>query len=701
MAEHTVTVEVFYSGSWNDHTSDVYARDPVSITRGRSDEQQQTGPSRANFTLDNRQGQSNPDNPTSPLFGLVGRNTPVRIDVDGQRRFTGEVASLTPEHSSDNVDAWVKVQAAGILRRLGANRPPLRDPLYRHLERVVVDRVAWWALDGGDLSTAGQLTAGSGGEFAPISGNIKFGTQELAPWLAPGVTMDANSTMAASVQMTQSPEDLSVLHVRRAEGGGSGPSVLVFGEADVGNQWIITFTPDPFNEVEVQLVHDGSFVGVWGPTAVPQLFTDGLHAVQFDAFGLPDVDQIAWELWVDGQMVLNDFAFSTPLTGVSRIESSYNPGADEVPLAQGHWVVRQNVLSREPFVEAAFGHPGEPAGERFFRLCQEEGVDVSIPFLTGAAMGPQRPETLLALLRECVAADQGIMSEQRAVIGLTYRRPESLYVAATPLALDYDQHQVAPPLIPTTDDQQTRNEVTASRVGGGQAKVVVEEGPLSILPPPAGVGRYEHTADVNVASDQQLPNIAGWLAHLGTWPGARVPVVRVDLDASPELAGDVEFLDPGDRVTIDNLPARITPNQIEMLVQGWTETVQTHRRVIELNTSPAGPWQVGRVESSFEPAGPADPRRYDTAGSETVSEFEAGADTQVNVIVTLGPTWTTAPADVPFDIAASGVRLRVTAVVDGIMRQHMTVDQEPVNGVRKWIPAGSPVTLWQPGYYGL
>jgi hypothetical protein len=81
-----VAVEIYYSGAWHDITAtdDVYTRDPITISpRGRPDEVQRIPPTRLAATINNRDGTYSPRNPMSPLYGLIGRNTPARVTVAG------------------------------------------------------------------------------------------------------------------------------------------------------------------------------------------------------------------------------------------------------------------------------------------------------------------------------------------------------------------------------------------------------------------------------------------------------------------------------------------------------------------------------------------------------------------------------------------------------------------------------------------
>lgn len=74
-----VLVEMMTGSSWTNITGDVYTRDPIEIGRGKSDEAGTAAPSYCKFTLNNADGKYSPRNPISPYYGLIGRNTQVRV----------------------------------------------------------------------------------------------------------------------------------------------------------------------------------------------------------------------------------------------------------------------------------------------------------------------------------------------------------------------------------------------------------------------------------------------------------------------------------------------------------------------------------------------------------------------------------------------------------------------------------------------
>lgn len=79
-----VYTEMYIDDTWVDISTDVQVRDnsgEVAIKRGKSNEASNVEPSTCEFELNNRDGQYSPRNPQSSYFGLIGRNTPVRVGL--------------------------------------------------------------------------------------------------------------------------------------------------------------------------------------------------------------------------------------------------------------------------------------------------------------------------------------------------------------------------------------------------------------------------------------------------------------------------------------------------------------------------------------------------------------------------------------------------------------------------------------------
>lgn len=91
-----IKVELQLNSAWTDITTDLRAEQQIRITRGRSDEGQQTDTTKCTFTLDNNASAYSPQNPTGPYYGAIGRNTPVRVSV-----MTGSTYLDLPGGSND------------------------------------------------------------------------------------------------------------------------------------------------------------------------------------------------------------------------------------------------------------------------------------------------------------------------------------------------------------------------------------------------------------------------------------------------------------------------------------------------------------------------------------------------------------------------------------------------------------------------
>lgn len=320
-----------------------------------------------------------------------------------------------------------------------------------------------------------------------------------------------------------------------------------------------------------------------------------------------------------------------------------------------------------------------------WRHYELRAYDTSVP------LGAQQRTDLLDAWEQAATTDHGILGEDHTAPGMAYRPLSTMYNQPAAITLDAAAGGVGdiePPLLPVLDDQAIRNDVTVSRIGGSSSRVVDEDHIERH-------GRYDESPELNAANDGQTLDLAMWRLHLGTWPGMRYPTVAPALDARPSLIDTWLGLRYGDRVDIINLPPQHPAGAVELLVQGWTDSITGARLSVPINATPFGPLWVLEWADPADSPGPDDPVRYDSGGSTVASSFEAGADTSLSVAIGTGhPLWDTA-ADFPLDIEVAGVRLRVTAISGSSSPQTMTVQQTPINGVTKTIEAGEQVRLFR------
>jgi hypothetical protein len=244
--------------------------------------------------------------------------------------------------------------------------------------------------------------------------------------------------------------------------------------------------------------------------------------------------------------------------------------------------------------------------------------------------------------------------EHRARPALRYRGRATLYNQTPSLTLNYTADgEVAPPLEPLDDDADVVNDVTVQRIDGSSARVVLEDGPLSVQAPPNGIGRYDTSVQLSLADDAQAEPIAAWRLHLGTWDAPRYPVVHVDLAAAPHLIDTILGVDQGDLIRITNLPAWLPPGDVDLIVQGYTESFDQYAWDIYFNCTPAGPWSVGVTDDAVL-------GKADTDGCQLTTALTSTATAPV-VLTTSGLPWNTSGAQYPFDLRVGGEVWTATA----------------------------------------
>src|SRR5690554_5473413 len=152
-----VVVELFYDGQWHDVTCQVRGTPAldgqIRIQRGfRTPFAPRVDPGVCELALNNRDGTFSPRNPRSPLYGKIGRNTPLRVRVGDDVRFVGEVSQWPQKWIGDAV--WAPIEASGLLRRLSTNGP-LEDAVHR-LTQVYGPPDGYLPLDDPAGSTSGR-----------------------------------------------------------------------------------------------------------------------------------------------------------------------------------------------------------------------------------------------------------------------------------------------------------------------------------------------------------------------------------------------------------------------------------------------------------------------------------------------------------------------------------------------------------------
>lgn len=332
--------------------------------------------------------------------------------------------------------------------------------------------------------------------------------------------------------------------------------------------------------------------------------------------------------------------------------------------------------------DACVGWAAETSVARMQRLAQQEQIPVSVatPATTDVArMGPPTSSTLLAQLREVETAEQGILyDEVDGSIALLIR--ELRWNQAVALALDITQHQIAWPFEPDDNDQQTRNDVSSARPGATAGYRYVDTTSRNSV---GTIGYYSTTRTVNLWLDQDLRQDAEFAVALGTVDDLRYPQIPIDLTRNPGLILSWLNTNVGNRAQVTHPPSTLTPNTLDLIVEGWTERFDTKRWVAALNTSSAKPWTAWILES-----GTGNQSRLDSEASTLAAAVSAGATSWPVSTQSGYPLWV-CPSS--FALGAAGEQVTLTAVattlLDTFTRTTSSGWGTPDNGP-SWITSG-------------
>jgi hypothetical protein len=716
VSDHDVTVQLYYDGGW--HDAPALTRGGVTLSRGAAGEGQDAPPSAAGLQLDNRTGAYNPRNPAGPLYGLVGRNTPMRVSADGSVRSTTEVSSWAPGREIKG-SAWTTVQGGGLMRRLQQGTTPLRTPAVRAVPSAS-NLIAFWPLEEGEDATY-AASGLDGGDPLTLSGAIGFGRGAGLPGWPPIVDLgQGGGTLTAPIRGAGSTAfgiEYVVRYPTRDSGLAVSPTLMDI-RFSGGSIARLTLFADPYMYA---LPVDAADLGL-GAAARPEV---PVYDSVYRHFQL-DVDQdgsdviLTW--YINGEFIsTGSFPGQETYTGQTMgtpYQVQINPAGNSVGMPALGYLGFYS--SASPGWSGAgiphLGYPGELAGQRFLRVADEEGVDADVigdPDDT-QAMGPQPAASLVDVLRECVRTDDGMLFEARDDRTLIMRTGRDRYNQASSLTLDFTGEQLAPGLAPVIDDAPTRNDVTAARRGGGSARAVQLTGPLNVQDPiadPQGIGRVDHRVDVNTATDAVLLSHASWHLAKGTVDEPRYPNITVDLDArgvEPALIAALDALEIGDRFEVENLPADWQAGNASLLLLGVRENYPAgagdYRRLVTLNAAPASVYEIGIVGADN---GSTDLRGQAVDTDLSTLSSGVGAYATSLSVTTSSVVWTTDSDDWNpalngggLFVEIGGEQMRVTSITGASSPQTVAVVRS-TNGVVKAHAAGAAVDAAHPIRVGL
>jgi hypothetical protein len=580
-------------------------------------------------------------------------------------RFVGEI-SAWPVRWETKHDVVVQVEASGVLRRLSQGASPVRSAIYREFTNPSRSGIAaYWPMEDGAGATS--LASAFDGHPALIISASGVTPANYTGWAA----SDAIPTLETGGGRARVPSYAAtnatfIRFFAEVPTGGVASTQRLFSFVTTGTARTWSLYVNTSGDLDLR-AHDidGTQIMATGfdPVAINgRPVHIGVELTQDGA----DIDYTLIVFYVDDSTLTTAsqggaVGTLTGYTAGSALEVRFGQDGGMNGTALGHIAVANSSTAYANTLKAMVAWEQEEATARIFRLGEEEDIP-AFPVIGGdQEMGIQRLATLLDLVREAEAADGGILCEARDFLGMRYRDRLSLYNQPPAMVLDYEAADgLVTPLEPVDDDQRVRNDITVARTGGSSARATLDEGTLSTQAPPDGVGRYDESVTLSLFDDDQVNDHAGWRLHLGTWDATRFPVVKVMLANAVHMLEDAAALDIGDRFHITNPPSWLPPDTIDLMVQGYTETLDQFTWTLEYNCSPAGAWDVAWTGDADTAGAEREFAWADTDGAELAEDLDT-TETVVDVLATEGEVWTSDPEDSLYDVRVGGEVMTVMA----------------------------------------
>lgn len=416
-----IVVELYLGGAWVDVSLDVYGRDDVDITRGLSEWSSDVQPGRCKVTLENKAGKYSRYNLSSPYYGLLRSNIPLRVTVDGYRRFLGEVSEW-PVRSDP--DLHVPIEASGVWRRLSQCDSEEESPFYRGMMRAVDPTLmpaGYWpcenveddeAILAADTRRGAPLTVNRSPEgFTTKSGFL--GSEQIL-----GI---ANSQVYADFPAYGSPNDpvLTGALIKLPDAGVAADTtpLMTVNTTGTAAYWRIRANINGTLSLQVaDPMTDGGLGGVivtYGNTSwniLGRAAYIGLTLVQ-------NGSNIDWTLqaWPEGETApLTTTGTLNSRTFIAAWRSNFGTGHNLGDTALGHIACWKYTASLPAYImNLANGWRGETAAARVARLAQEEGIPLVVSGVTSRSL-PMRQQAVksgLDLMMNAVDADGGVLFE--------------------------------------------------------------------------------------------------------------------------------------------------------------------------------------------------------------------------------------------------------------------------------------------------
>jgi hypothetical protein len=655
----------------------------------------------------------------SPVAGAVGvftrretgnTNTAPTTDfddfsmVDGPRiQFTGFVDEW-PVTWGDHAltQSYVPISASGQLRRL-ERAQPLKSATYREAT-ALTSVVGYWPMEDGSKAQflASAIQGGPPGGFSGMalaSDSAVDGSDPLP------VFSTATSRIWFPVPTYTSSGAWTVAWVMKIPASSISGAAQVMSWITPGStigRWQVTLAPGTPDVIRIDaytpagVPTSGGTVNFVDATSGAEL-SDG-RQLYFVVSGTQNGGNVDTSLYAyyaaDADGTVSSVVRSDSFAGTTgRVGYAYHDAVTGFAGAGhtiGHVLLGNTNATNVSAETAVAGGAGDTTSARFTALLATQGITAIVGDLvrgqtsTTQQMGPQRTGDIMSQLREVEDTEEGLLHDGKQ--GFVEMLPRVFrYNRPVDLAVDVNAGDVGWPFAPTDDDYLLRNTVTVTNAGGSPA---VASDPTSI----AYEGVRPDSSSVNVYRGIDLQQHANWRLAMGTTgTGLRYPQIELNMTAR-SLALAMAWLDTdiGSRITVAHVPHNeLPPEDLDLLVEGYEETISSTEWTVRLNCSPGSQWLTAVLDASTP--------RLDCGASTTSGTLTTSA-TSVPLTIADTCTWVHTSGDYPIYIG--GEEMTVTAVSapagsGSSWTQTLTVTRS-TNGISKTHAAGEAVHVAVP-----
>lgn len=586
-------VELLLNGVWTDVTVFVRTDAGIEIRRGRSDEQSSPVPASCSLTFENGDGRFTPSYTGGAYYPYVMRNTQLRVSVllddlvTYSVRFWGEVSEWPISYDLSVRNIYVTVTAAGPRRRLARLAAPAASA-YTLAEGTQAAVLAYWPMEDGATAT----------RFANALGGVPGGYAG-APALASDDTWAASDPLPVFTGIA----DTASFTVPAYAPSASGQQVRWWAKvptvATSGNfTMIVTTSGAHYFQLDYDSVGGTATLYMKNITTGIVEGTNGPFTV---SASLRAGARLAITLKQNGTGIDCNFAGYTPgdhagfSFGIVTIPSATlgfitgvgaaNSGADVVSTFGQLSVENQITSIFDLGVSVLNAYNGETAYARALRV--EPTAALTGTTASTETMGVQLKDTALNLFDEAAFVDGGVASESVTAFTLAWRSRASLLSTVPSPQIGVTK---LTDLQLTTDDQNTQNDVTVTRINGASARRVATSGLT-----PAAVGTYAAGYDLSLSLDSQTGPQAEWRLALGSLDQPRYPVVAFDAvngGVTSSIRTALVALREGFTFAVTSVGGEAVglSSPTVMRCLGWSETFLPGRWLFSINATHGPPF---------------------------------------------------------------------------------------------------------------